>query len=125
MTALHSCFPFPLADRGVSVEAPLVGSPACVAVAGELDEFSAPIVARALATHDATCRPLVVDVSGVSFLGAAGLRSLLAAMPDPVGLRLWRPSPAVRRVVSLLAPDVVLDDSDLVVPAAGAASAVG
>ena len=126
MPVLPNCLPVSITERGLRVATAPLGSPACVTLSGELDEFSAPVVARALAVHDAACRPLVIDVSGVTFLGAAGLRSLLATAPEPGGLHLWRPSPAVRRVVTVLGVEAVLDDEERVqTSAAGATPLAG
>ncbi|MET0578256.1 MAG: STAS domain-containing protein [Ilumatobacteraceae bacterium] len=74
-------------------------SPSRLQLRGELDVVGAPLVAGLLA--DRAIEEL--DVSGVSFVDAAGLAPLLAARdarPDG-GLRLVTPSTAVTRILEL------------------------
>jgi anti-sigma B factor antagonist len=55
-----------------------------VTVAGELDTLTAPDLRAALdgALADPTCRRLVLDLSGVTFLSSAGLSVLVTTRED-------------------------------------------
>lgn len=78
----------------------------CVAVFGELDMHTTPTLLEALARPEVIgVANLVVDLSGVTFLGAAGINALLAAArlrrhrrTHLVGLAA---SPSVRRAVEI------------------------
>ncbi|MGI8803321.1 MAG: STAS domain-containing protein [Solirubrobacteraceae bacterium] len=78
-----------------------------VAVVGELDVATGPILAARLREAAAGASPaVVVDLSGVSFIDARGLRVLVGAHErlgagDRPRLRFVNPSPAVRRCVAL------------------------
>ncbi len=76
-------------------------------LAGELDLASAPGLTRCLdALQDAEDIPTEIDLAEVTFLDARGLRVLIQAddrlnRPGGLGLRLIRPSRAVRRMFEL------------------------
>ncbi len=75
-----------------------------VSVRGELDLATAPMLAKRLA--GAVSVPIEVDLAGVSFIDARGLRALLAADrqwngPGGPGLRLVRASGPTRRLFEL------------------------
>jgi anti-sigma B factor antagonist len=82
-----------------------------IAVRGEVDVATAPILRRALAEADARGRrdlmggPVVVDLSGVTFIDASGLSVLVGAARWARGegrmLVLRDPSPATMRVLEI------------------------
>lgn len=78
-----------------------------VAVTGEIDAYTAPALAAALAAADHP--ELVVDLSGVEFVDSSGLRVLLEAhqtrQADGRTLVLAQPSPAVQRVLDVAGVD--------------------
>ena len=67
---------------------------------------------------------LICDLSGVSFLGAAGLTVLLVARLRAMAYHAWFylvcPQPLPRRVVTLVGPDAVFSLHDHVAEAATA-----
>ncbi|MDT7666645.1 MAG: anti-sigma factor antagonist [Pseudonocardiales bacterium] len=74
-----------------------------VAVIGELDIATTPRLAEFLTTHRPTTSTLVLDLSGVTFLSAAGLRVLDRAQQrahaDRTSLRIVSASRCVSRVL--------------------------
>jgi anti-sigma B factor antagonist len=73
-----------------------------VTVVGEVDTFTAPVLRSSLDTQlEQSPRELVIDLSGVQFLGSAGLAVLVetqkAARARDVGLRLIATTRAVTR----------------------------
>ena len=73
-----------------------------VTVVGEVDTFTAPVLRASLDTQlEQSPRELVIDLSGVQFLGSAGLAVLVetqkAARSRDVGLRLIATTRAVTR----------------------------
>jgi anti-anti-sigma factor len=76
-----------------------------VAVIGELDIATAPRLAKFLTTHRPTTSTLVLDLSGVTFLSAAGLRVLdraqQRARADRTSLRIVAASRCVTRVLRI------------------------
>lgn len=66
---------------GQLTEANSADNPVAVALGGEVDAVTAPAVLQALfaAVDDCTTARVVVDVSQVSFMGAAGLTALTEA----------------------------------------------
>jgi anti-sigma B factor antagonist len=73
-----------------------------VTVVGEVDTFTAPVLRSSLDTQlEQQPRELVIDLSGVQFLGSAGLAVLVetqkAARSRDVGLRLIATTRAVTR----------------------------
>lgn len=82
-----------------------------LAVAGEIDAFSAPALAEAI---DATEHgELIVDLAGVDFVDSSGLRVLLQSHQQLQAagraLRLRRPSPVVQRLFDVAGVDGYLD----------------
>jgi anti-anti-sigma factor len=100
MTGPSTDFPF---DLHVSVQR--LGDELLLTVAGELDLATAPAVTATVAEHmPATCRRVVIDASGVSFVDAAGLHALQAAPAGcgtDVEIVLHRPSRPLRRILDL------------------------
>ncbi len=73
-----------------------------VTVVGEVDTFTAPVLRSTLDTQlEQTPSELVIDLSGVEFLGSAGLAVLVetqkSARAKDVGLRLIATTRAVTR----------------------------
>ena len=73
-----------------------------VTVVGEVDTFTAPVLRSSLDTQmEQSPSELVIDLSGVQFLGSAGLAVLVetqkAARAKDVGLRLIATTRAVTR----------------------------
>lgn len=82
------------------------GSEIFVTAAGEVDLASSPAVDAMFAEAvTGTCRRVVIDVSGVTFLDAAGLRALRAGTTsdeEGVEICLLGPSRPVRRILELI-----------------------
>jgi anti-anti-sigma factor len=74
-----------------------------VAVSGELDIATTPRLAEFVTTHRPTTSTLVLDLSGVTFLSAAGLRVLgraqQRAREDRTSFRIVSASTCVSRVL--------------------------
>lgn len=80
------------------------GNATLVRLVGELDLAGAPALSEAVsrATEDGGGRPLVLDMSDVSFIDSTGVRTLLEAAQSVGGsLALLSPSTAVTRVLDL------------------------
>jgi anti-anti-sigma factor len=79
--------------------------PVVIAVAGELDIANAPAIDAALRDAEASgAREIVLDLSGLHFMGSVGLRLILEAddRARALGHRLTlRTSPAVQRIAEL------------------------
>lgn len=76
---------------------------------GELDLAGAPRLTAAVDSwpeSPAAGRPLVLDLSGVSFMDSTGVRTLVdaarTAREGDLAMALLRPSPAVTRVLDLV-----------------------
>jgi anti-sigma B factor antagonist len=97
---------------GLDVRAERVGDVVVVRVAGEVDLWTAPVLGPYLTAGP----PLVVDLSGVTFLAAAGLTLLVTAnrrCRDLGGsMTLVRPQRNVLRVLRLANVLHVLDFAD-------------
>ena len=77
------------------------GTPAVVAIAGDIDPHTAPTLREELEAVDG---PVVLDLSGVAFVDSSGLRVLLEAntrRSDSGGIAIRNPSDVVRRVLDL------------------------
>jgi anti-sigma B factor antagonist len=94
---------------------------AIVAVRGELDLATAPLLERALAEliDDRTCRSIVLDLHDLDFVGSAGLSVLLNAQVHTRtaggDITLARPSTAVMRtlqITGLVSTFTIRDDAD-------------
>jgi anti-anti-sigma factor len=86
---------------------------ATVVLGGEIDIATAPAIRRLLlAAISGGHGPLAVDMSGVTFLGAAGVGVLVAAAHRAReaggSLSLLAPSRQVRRLLDILAPDAIV-----------------
>lgn len=96
-----------LNSRALQVRQELLPEGAVLGVEGEIDLASAPTMKAAVDTVLEAGKPvLVVDLSGVTFLGSAGLSVLvngLRALP-PGGLRVVA-SPPVRRAIEVTGLD--------------------
>lgn len=103
----------PSADRaevgGLQVAAEPTGDALILRLEGELDLAGAPRLTAAVEAWPASPaagRPLVLDLSGVSFMDSTGVRVLVdaarTARQDEQALALLNPSPAVTRVLDLV-----------------------
>lgn len=85
---------------------PPPGSPVVIAVSGELDIANAPAVEAALRGAEASgAGEIVLDLSGLHFMGSVGLRVILEADERArlLGHTLTlRTSPAVKRIADLV-----------------------
>jgi anti-sigma B factor antagonist len=86
---------------------------ATVVLDGEIDIATAPAIRRILlAAVSGGDVDLAVDMSGVTFIGAAGIGVLVAAANRTReaggGLSLLAPSPQVRRLLDVLHLDAIL-----------------
>jgi anti-sigma B factor antagonist len=81
-----------------------IGDDGVVVAAGEVDTFTAPILATALLDACATGSDVVLDLTGVSFMDSAGLNVLVrtykALGPDQV-LKVRGVQPSVRQAIEL------------------------
>ena len=102
-----------------------MGSSVIVSVTGEVDIATTDQLSEALgAGLRRWPNGLICDLSGVSFLGAAGLTALLVARRQAIARHAWFdlvcPQPLSRRVISLVGLDAVLSLHDHVAEAATA-----
>lgn len=99
------------------------GSSVVVSVTGEVDIATVAQLSQALdiALHRGV-KGLVCDLTGVGFLGAAGLTALLVARRRAIAGHTWFdlvcPQPLPRRVIALVGLDAVLSPYDRVADAA-------
>jgi anti-anti-sigma factor len=81
-------------------------------VSGELDMLTAPRLRAVVTAEVADCAVLVIDLSGVSFLGSAGLAVLVEASHEAarrqVELRVVATGRTVRRPLEITGLDEVL-----------------
>lgn len=89
------------AEAAIETSVDATGAPV-ITVSGELDISNAKVLQATVASISAT-RPqrLTFDLAGLRFIDSAGIAVLLRAASEVDGVRLCRPSPAVRRVVEL------------------------
>lgn len=84
-----------------------------VFASGDLDVATAPTLSAALAEvcADPRCHLLVLDLHDLDFIGAGGVRAIVAGVADAdahdIEFRLRGPSPTVRRVLALRASDAL------------------
>jgi anti-anti-sigma factor len=101
------------------------GSSVVVSVIGEVDIATTTQLSDALAAAmHRDVKGLVCDLSGVSFLGAAGVTTLLAARRRAIACHAWFdlvcPQPFPRKVITLLGLDAVFNVYDRLAEAVGA-----
>jgi anti-sigma B factor antagonist len=102
-----------------------MGSSVVVSVTGEVDIATTSQLSDAL---DTALRPdakgLVCDLTGVSFLGVAGLTALLVARRRAIACHTWFdlvcPQPLPRKVIALVGLDAVFSPHDRVAEAVDA-----
>lgn len=87
-----------------------------VAVAGELDESTAPTLVRQVGAVVEPGRDVVVDLGGLAFCGSAGLSALIlierqVAQADGA-LRVVRPTPFVVELLEMAGLDRLLPSSE-------------
>lgn len=86
-----------------------VGETVVVSAIGEIDINSAPQLRAALEAAAPSATTLIIDLSGVEFIGSVGLTTLLVATNtiDPQQVRVVA-SPQVRRPIEMTGLDKVL-----------------
>jgi len=121
--------PTPIATPGLGLSRWMSGSSVVISVAGEIDIATTAQLADALSAalrHGP--KGLIVDLSDVGFLGAAGLTTLLGARQQAMACRtrfdLVCPKRLPRRIIEIVGLDAVLSLHHSVV-AAAAAQALG
>lgn len=91
---------------GIRVDVTSVEGATILTVDGELDMATADRLVGAVAELPAAHEPLVLDLSGVSFLDSSGMRALLEvsdrATADGRPMALLHPSLAVTRLLDLV-----------------------
>ena len=102
-----------------------MGSSVVVSVTGEVDIATADQLSEALgAALRRRPKGLICDLSGVGFLGAAGLTALLVARQRAIACHTWfdlaSPQPLPRRVIALVGLSAVFSLHDDVAEAATA-----
>jgi anti-sigma B factor antagonist len=89
----------------VQVTVEQLGGATLVRVVGVVDALALPKVSRALTDAQREHSPVIVDLQGVSFMDSRGLGALLAAnersREGAAPVRIYRPSEAVRRLLSV------------------------
>ncbi|MFF2554788.1 STAS domain-containing protein [Nocardia sp. NPDC058058] len=103
------------------VDARTLGSTVVLSACGEVDVITAPklsaAIAEAVATNPAV---LVIDLTGVGFIGSAGLSVLVAAWESGMNPRMKVvASRQVRRPMEVIGLDTVLDVYETVAQALG------
>src|SRR6476661_7825357 len=103
---MPSCEPLP-----IEISTARVDGTSYLAVSGELDMATAPLLRDALTEESAKGGTLVLDIRDLEFIDAKGIRLLLvawrASRVDGFNLRLTRASDAVMRALEIV--DVVDD----------------
>ena len=88
------------------------GGEAVVVVKGDLCHYSAPQALDSLRWLANTAEVLIIDLSGVEFIDAVGIRALVelweAVTGRGAGWELRSPSPTVRRLLELVSLDGTL-----------------
>jgi anti-sigma B factor antagonist len=93
----------------------LDGSPSLLALSGELDMASAPVLAEVLEPLTTTGAIIQLDLTGLTFIDAAGIEVLCRAVQrlGPQGrLLAFAPRPAVRRTMELTGLDGLIEIVD-------------
>lgn len=97
----------------VQVTVEVLSGGTLVRVIGVLDAVALPAVSRELTDAQRGADPVFVDLEGVTFMDSRGLGALLAAnarsREGAAPINIYRPSPAVRRLleVSGVAPVLI------------------
>ena len=100
-------------DSDVHVRvARLSGGETLVSVSGVVDALALAEVSSALTDAQRDHTPVFVDLEGVSFMDSRGLGALLAAnersREGAAPIRIYRPSPAVRRLLEVSGVEPIL-----------------
>jgi anti-anti-sigma factor len=89
------------AEISIATSSDSGGGPVLV-VAGELDTSNAALLdAEVTALAEQGARRIVFDFSGLRFMDSAGIAVLLAAASQAGEAVVYRPSPAVRRILEV------------------------
>lgn len=93
--------------------------PACLVrllLCGELDINSTSAVADAISAHVSSGRDVVLDCSLLTFVGAAGLSTILTGKREAIRrgrtVRLLNVSPTIRRTIDLAGLGCLLEGAD-------------
>jgi anti-sigma B factor antagonist len=109
----------------VEVRVEARGDATLVRVAGVLDALALADVSRELTDAQRGAGPVYVDLAGVTFMDSRGLGALLAAnersREGAPPVRIYRPSPAVGRLLDVSGVRGVLPEVEELPPADGAA----
>ena len=99
-----------MAEASLEIDTESVGGAVRIAVSGELDLATAPLLAAELARH--TGRPVELDLRSVSFMDSSGIQLLLDAHAAAAGtldpLRITHASTEVRRLLGLVGMERLL-----------------
>jgi anti-sigma B factor antagonist len=79
-----------------------------VSLAGELDMAHAPLVAETLDALADTSRPVIVDLSELTFIDSSGIHAILRPRPQEGVIVLVCPPGNIQRVLSVTKVDRVL-----------------
>jgi anti-anti-sigma factor len=93
-----------------SVSTRVLDREALVAVRGELDLATGPVLSDSVHCHDGHYERIVFDLSDLSFIDVAGFRALLQCADEKQVMTIRSPSPAVRRLLGLLERDSLIED---------------
>lgn len=114
---------------GLAIETAAAGTALVVAVTGDVDIATSPLLRDRLADVVRTHRSVVVDLDGVGFMDSTGLGVLVAAhrRSAATGARLVlaRPQRIVRNALRLVQVDTVIDVHDSLDAAVAAVGAEG
>ncbi|NKE62503.1 STAS domain-containing protein [Lentzea sp. PSKA42] len=102
--------------RPLEVQREAEGLAVVVRAAGELDQYTVPVLRTEIDAAFAAATPpspVVVDLTGIDFFGSAGINELVIqherATGGPVPLRIVAPQEKVLRPIALTGLDDVLD----------------
>ena len=84
------------------------GSAEVVTLVGELDMAYAPTVAETLDALADTSRPVIVDLTGLSFIDSSGIHAILRPRPQQGEVVLVCPPGNIHRVLDVTRIDRVL-----------------
>ncbi|MGW7072887.1 STAS domain-containing protein [Streptomyces sp. NPDC054855] len=106
----------PQPSGGLSVVATATDGIRVLSLSGEIDHHSGAILQQALNEVDAETPRVVVDLRRVTFMDSSGINILLAAhhtLTEAGGwLRLAAPNAAVKRTLSIVGVETVIDCHD-------------
>ncbi len=101
MVSVHEPREEPVRQGQLTIRARRNQDELVLALSGELDLASAPLLERKL--ENASAHRILVDLTGLDFMDSAGLHTLLRADPNRLAIRRGRPS--VQRLFALTATE--------------------